>query len=259
MDLLMKRMTALLIMIVMLLGVLFAIESEQAFAAKKYKLPSKIKMYLYDKEDGWMEHTTTKYEYDKKGNILKEKIWGGGWTKYKNKYKNGKIVKSTGGGVTRTYSKGRCKQEKCGKIVTKFTTNKKGYITSGKGYRKYKNTVKYQSNGMPSKVIHKESGDKITVWFNTDGTIKKTKSVSGKKYEENKYTYEATADKLIATEMYRANGKGDWKYGIQYVYSFSTDTTKEKRKYVSMMGNEVASYVINSLMHEHTFIYGAIG
>ena len=258
MNMIRRRAISVLMICLMMTGVFAIFGSGQAHAAEKYALPEKVVTY-YFYEGEWDKADTTRYTYDKKANILKKKSTYG-TEKYKNTYKKGKLAKVKLGSRVRTYnSKGRCRKETAGKMVTKFSTNGKGYITKATGTYKYTSTVKYHSNGMPSKITvkyNKNHIDKAIADFNEDGTISYIKEQYGKQYNEYKYTYEETENGLTVIGQSRENGKGEYEDSSKYVYSFGSKKTSDKRKYVSMMGASINYALMSSVMPEHFFVLG---
>ena len=127
-------------------------------------------------------------------------------------------------GQIRLYnSRGRVIKHKYGKRVTKFKTNRKGYITNATGTRAYKTAVKYQENGMPSKVT---------------------------------VTYKKSDSKLTVICQSRENGKGEYEDSTKIVYTIGAKKTRNKRKYVSMMGRAINYKLMSSVMPEHFFVLG---
>lgn len=254
-----KRTILLVMAVIMILGMAFA-GTEEVYAAKKRKLPTKVVAYYYY-NGKWHKSYTKQYKYDKKGNIT---VYKSDYftEKYKNTYKSGKLrkVKGSESGITRYYnSKGCVTKEVYGKLVTRFTTNKKGYITKATGSHKYTNTVKYQSNGMPASIKYKSSGYSRLLKFKTNGRIGTRKDVwgSGKNdYTEFKVSYSSSSGRLKAIEKSRDSGSGKWEYCNKYVYSFGEVKTKNKRKYASMMGECQDPEVMQGAMPEHFFAYG---
>ena len=274
MNVSLKRILSTFMLVFMVAGVFAMLGTQQVHAAKKYKLPSKVVCYDFGSKDenGKVTPSVTKYKYDKKGNVYK-RISDGFVTKYKNKYKKGKLVSScfsTGGPAnyatsTRYFnSKGRpvkdviryynTKGKVYEKQVTKIKTNKKGYIT--KYIQKEgttKNRITYYKNGMP-KVIKDNYGE--TIKFDKQGRIVWIKIVTAKtwdalngyedpKTDEIRYyriSYKKKNGKLIAIKEYKVSG-GNWPQGwgkeTKYVYTMGPVKTKEPRRYAAMMSAEV--------------------
>lgn len=255
MNAILKKTAILSVMVLMLFGMLVVLDSEQVHAGKKYKLPSKMVSYYYDVDGKWVKDGTTKFSYDKKGNVKKS-----GDIKQKNTYKKGKLarIKSSYGGERYFNSKGRVIKDKNGKNVVKFKTNKKGYITKATGFRKYKNTIKYHKNGFPSKIKNKSSDFTSTIKFDENGILTYTKEpgYNKKHYNERKYTSSEENGKLNVIEYAREDGKGEWEQVEKYVFTYGKKKTKDKRHYVAMMNIWMNYAYISEITPEHCFIYG---
>lgn len=250
-----KRALSLTMIALMMIGVFALLGTEQAHAAKKYKLPGKIAVSFY--YDGtWDKPEIIKYAYDKEGNIKKMR-WDGFVEKYKNTYKKGKLVKVKGNAIARYYnSKGRCTKEKYGRYVTKFKTNSKGYIVRGKGHFKFKNSVKLQKNGMPAKVKHVMGSETTIIKFARNGRIKTKKYIYRGGFTKYRYKYKKTSKGYQITEQVKEKGMRTWVNNKRLTMSFSKKKTKDPRKFVAMFNQHIDYEVMAGLMPEHFFSYG---
>ncbi len=256
MNAILKKTALLFVMIMLLFGMLTVFDSEHVHAAEKYELPSKMVSYYYDDmKEKWVKDGTTKYTYDKKGNITKN-----GGIKQRNTYKKGKLrkIKSNYGGVRYFSKKGRVTKDKNRKYVVKFKTNKKGYITKATGSRKYRNVITYHENGFPSRIKSKGSGFTSIIKFDENGIITYTKEpgYNNKHYTEREYTSSEADGKLELIESVRDDGKGKWQQVEKYVFSFGEKKTKDKRHYVATMNIWIDFAFISEITPEYCFIYG---
>jgi len=233
-----------------LLICLFAINVPAFQAAAKsgqpYNLPVKVTNYSYDsKNNKWSKGETTKYRYNKKGDLIYTTDIG----KITLKYKRGKVIKAS-----------NVSKEKYAtftlKTASSYTYDKKGRLSKRKtstgtsSESAYVYTTKYYYNKKGTIYKKKDNNGALDIYElnNYSGKIPKEILFEGETFVYNKnglplsfdlgsviYTYKYTYDEKgrVKSVIERLDGK-KWR---KCVFSYGKTKTRDIRLYAGIMGH----------------------
>ena len=259
-----RRILAVFLTVVLSAGVVFIGAPENAYAASKYKLVSKVTRYYKD-GNTWKKYAVTTYTYNKKGDPVKiyiKYLNGRDYKRadyYEYTYKNGKKVRAdhfvkegTGDKYMSDYmtydKKGRLKEVVYPDIRREvYTYGKNGYLTRIKS-DDWARTMKYTWNGKVAKTMKVKLTDYpgfvYYATFNKKGLIQEPVS----RTEANgvmKYTYDFKGGRV--SKINKTTADGFERYYDRYVVSYTNKSINAKR-YLAMINEIVVGYPANTGM-----------